>query len=232
MNSINISGLKTGRKRTKKLKFLFLFLIITAVSLGCIESQKPISTPGPTPEQKLPVYNKTEPLIKNDTFETWSRGYFASYYDTHPFFKVMINYSLWIAFLNEQGTFLDEYGYFAWLRKTPGSSYERIEGTLFPGPGILPKTIESSDFNNYFIIAAMMGYKSKLKPEIEITNISRTNNVINVTVRMYEPSYGEAVMSSPYHIVIVKRELLPKGNAIFNFINTENKNLGEVGVNG
>ncbi|MFZ3058942.1 MAG: hypothetical protein WA102_04300 [Candidatus Methanoperedens sp.] len=217
----------------RNLKILvLLFILIIAVSPGCIESQKSpapneteIVTPSIT-EQKLAIPNVTKPLMINDTFETWSRGYYANYYDTHPSFKVILNYSLWIAFLNEQGTFLDEYGYFAWRRKPPGNSYERLEGTLFPGQGIMPRTIEPSDFSSYYIIAAMMGLKGITEgPEIEIKNISRINNTLNVTVRMYEPTHGAATLSSPYHIVIVKRELLPKGNATFVFSDTEGKKL-------
>ncbi len=107
-----------------RIKFLIFFLLFTIVaSFGCIESTKSpasnetnITTPAPTlfpTEQKLPSYNETKPLKINDTFETWSRGYYANYDDWNPFFKVITNYSTWIAFLNEQGTFLDEQGYFA-----------------------------------------------------------------------------------------------------------------------
>ncbi|MCZ7385663.1 MAG: hypothetical protein O8C63_13090 [Candidatus Methanoperedens sp.] len=174
-----------------------------------------IAIPEPTTEQILPTYNETKPLKINDTFETWSRGYFANYYEEHPLFKIINNYSDWIAFLNEQ-------------RKEES---ERLEGTLFPGPTVIPRTMGPVDFNNYFIISAMMGYKTKLKPEIEIKNINRLNNVVNVTIWLYNPSFGEASMSSPYHIVIVKREVLPIGNSTFVFIDTESKELGKVEVN-
>jgi hypothetical protein len=76
----------------------------------------------------------------------------------------------------------------------------------------------------------MMGHQGIRSPEIEIKNINRINNIVNVTVRMYKPSSGLMVESAPYHIVIVKRELLPKGNATFVFSDTEGKKLGIVEI--
>ncbi|MCZ7385664.1 MAG: hypothetical protein O8C63_13095 [Candidatus Methanoperedens sp.] len=208
-----MSIINNGVKIRNKLKILFLFFIITTISLGCIESQKlpvpnetEIATPSVT-EQKLPTYNETKPLKINDTFETWSRGYYSNYYEKRPYFKVITNYSDWIAFLNEQGS-------------------SKLEGTLFPGPNKMPKTIEPTDFDKHFIIAAMMGLKAITEgPEIEIKNISRTNNTLNVMVRRYVPTAGALTSSSPYHIVIVKRELIPEENTTFNFINIENGRL-------
>ncbi len=229
---INNGGLNAGRKGMKmrnKLKIVFLFFMITAVSLGCIESQKlplpnetKIATPEPTPEQKLPTYNETKPLKINDTFETWSRGYTASYYEKQPYFRVIANHSEWIKFLTDQK-------YFEGL---VGGGPKWFEGQLFPGLGVKPKTINPADFKDNFIIAAMMGLKGMTEgPEIEIKNISRINNTVNVTVRMHEPTAGASAMSSPYHIVIVKRELLPVGISKFVFIDTEDKRIGKVVVN-
>ncbi|MCX9012006.1 MAG: hypothetical protein OIN66_12900 [Candidatus Methanoperedens sp.] len=207
-----------------KIKFLIfsLFVLITVASLGCIESKIPptpnqteIAKPSVT-EQKLPASNTIKPLIINDTFETWSRGYWSNSSYKQLYFKVITNYSQWNDFLEEQG-------YFAWLKE---GGPMRLEGQLFPGLNVMPKTITSADLNNYFIIAAMMGIKAVAEgPEIEIKNISRINDVINVTVRMYDPRGGAAVVSAPYHIVIVKRELLPTGNSTFVFRDTEGKEL-------
>ncbi len=47
---------------------------------------------------------------------------------------------------------------------------------------------------------------------------------------MYNPTAGAAAMSSPYHIIIVKREILPKGNSIFVFTDTEGRKLGIVEI--
>ncbi len=204
--------------------FLLVFVIIAA-SLGCIESKKlpatnetKIITPKPTlapTEQKLPAYNEIIPLKINITFETWSRGYWSNDSYNEPYFRVITNYSEWNAFLDEQG-------YFAWLKE---GGPMRLEGYLSPGLNKMPKAIASTDFNDYFIIAAMMGMKGFAEgPEIEIENISRINNVINVTVRMYDPRRGAAVVSAPYHIVIVKRELVSK-NSTFYFIDTEARSL-------
>lgn len=204
-----------------RIKFLiFLLLFEVVVSFGCIESLKSpasnetnITTPAPTlfpTEQKLPSYNETRHLKINDTFETWSRGYYANYSDWNPFFKVITNYSDWIEFLDNQGY------------------PPELEGTLFPGVEVKPRIIEPADFNENFIIVAMMGLKGITEaPEIEITNISRINSTVDVTVRMYNPTAGAAAMSSPYHIVIVKREILPKGNFTFVFMDEGNK-LGKV----
>lgn len=216
-----------------KIKFLIfsLFVVIMVTSLGCIESKKlptynetKIATPEPTPsvtEQKLPAYNETEPLKINNTFETWSRGYWSNSSYKKSYFRVITNYSEW-------NDFLDEQGYFAWLKE---GGPMRLEGQLFPGLNKMPKTITSIDFNNNFIMAAMMGIKAVAEgPEIEIKNISRTNDVINVTVRMYDPRGGAAVVSAPYHIIIVKRELMPMGNSTFIFVDTDGNRLGKVEI--
>ncbi len=153
------------------------------------------------------------------TFETWSRGYWSNMSHTELYFRVITNYSEW-------NDFLDEQGYFAWLNE---GKPMRLEGTLFPGLNVMPKTITSTNFNDYFIIAAMMGLRGHAESdEIEITNINRINNMINVTVHMYEYSYGAAVMSTPYHIVIVKKTL-PEENYTFVFTDeTNGKELGRV----
>lgn len=216
-----------------RIKFFIITLFVLALiaSLGCIESQKlptpneiKIITPEPTlppTEQKLPAYNETKPLKINITFETWSRGYWSNLSYEHSYFGVITNYSEWNAFLDEQG-------YFVWLRE---GGPMRLEGTLYPGLNIKPKTITSADFNDNIIITAMMGMKTFAEgPEVEIKNISRINNVINVTVRMYDPRRGAAVISAPYHIVIVKREMLPTGNSTFVFKGTEGMELGKLYV--
>jgi hypothetical protein len=209
-------------KMRNKLEILFLFFMIAVLSLGCIEPQRlpsPNETATPAisaPEQKLPAYNETKPLRINDTFETWSRGYFSNSSHNQPYFGLITNYSAWNAFLDEEG-----YRRMRWI----------FEGELYPGINAWPEIISPTDFNDYFIIFAMMGYQSKWSPEIEIKNISRINNIVNVTVRMYKPNSGEAVVTYPYHIVIVKRELLPKENSTFIFIDTEGKRIGNVDVN-
>ncbi len=108
---------RKGMKMRNKLKIAFLLCMIIVVSLGCIESQKlPDSneTKITTSEQKLPVYNETNPLKINDTFETWSRGYYSDVSYEHSFFRIIKNYSEWTIFLDNQ----------------------MLEGTLFPGIGI------------------------------------------------------------------------------------------------
>lgn len=212
--------------RAKLLIFLF-FIVIIFGFIGCIESQKipapnetKITTPTLSPtEQKLP--NETKPLKINNTFETWSRGYWSNTSYGKPYFRVITNYSEW-------NDFLDEQGYLAWMK---GEGPMRLEGNLFPGLNKMPKTITSADFNENFIIAAMMGRIGIAEgPEIEIKNISRLNNVVNVTVYMYKLGPGAQVQSAPYHIVIVKRELLSIGNSTFVFRETEGKLLGKLEV--
>lgn len=214
-----------------RIKFLVFLFVAMIISLGCIESRKiPVDnltpslhetrvptpeTPIFTPKQGLPYNNETKPLKINDTFETWSRGYDSNKSYMQAYFRVITNYSSWVAFLNEQGYFAEPSG---------------LEGTLFPGLGVKPKTIEPADFNENFIIAAMMGRRGYTQPKIEIINISRINNTVNITVSMYESRAGDLVTSWPYHIVIVKRELLPAGNSTFVFIDTEDKRLGRVQV--
>jgi hypothetical protein len=207
--------------RIKVLIFLLLVTIMAA-SLGCIESQKlpPNETQIPTPELAIPKpeqkpldYNETNAI--NITFDTWSRGYWSNSSYKYPYFRVITNYSEWNAFLDEQG-------YFAGLK---GGSM-RLEGQLFPGLNKIPKTITSADFNDYFIIAAMMGMKGFSEgPEIEIENISRINSIANVSVRIYDPRRGATVVSAPYHIIVIKKELIPQENTTFNFINIENGKL-------
>ncbi|NJD76355.1 MAG: hypothetical protein FIB08_04570 [Candidatus Methanoperedens sp.] len=209
-----------------KLKIFLLFFIVMMVFSGCIEPQRPpgsnettIATSEPTPDQ-MPAYNETMPVETNATFETWSRGYWSNLSYEQTYFRIITNYSEW----NE---FLDNQGYFAYIRGEEGM---RLEGELFPGGGNRPKTIEPAEFNNYFVLAAMMGLRGHLEDEIEITNIRKVNNIVNVSVRMYKPSFGAGVESAPYHIVIIKREILPKGNSTFVFIDTERKELGRVEI--
>ncbi len=122
---------------------------------------------------------------------------------------------------------MDYQGYLAWQA---GEGPPRLEGTIFPGISTKTKVLEPADFNNYSIIAAMMGRISRAEgPEIEIKNITRINNVLNVIV-MYKLGPGAALESAPYHIVMVKRELLPSGNSTFNFIDNEGKLLGKIEV--
>ncbi len=200
--------------------------------LGCIESRKipttnltpsisetKISTPETptfTSKQGQPTYNnEKKPLKINDTFETWSRGYYSNSSYERPYFRVITNYSAWIVFLNEQGYFAEP---------------PKLEGTLFPGLGVKPKTIDPDDFTENFIIAAAMGRRGYTEPKIEIINISRINDTVNVTVSMYEPRAGDLVTSWPYHIVIVKKEMLPVGNSTFIFVDTEGNRLGKVEI--
>ncbi|NJD75976.1 MAG: hypothetical protein FIB08_02605 [Candidatus Methanoperedens sp.] len=202
-----------------KLKIVFLLFMILAVFSGCVEPQRlpgsnetPIATPELTPDQKLPAYNETKPTEINVTFETWSRGYESNQSYRQPYFRIITNYSEWNEFLGEQGY--------------PGA----LEGELLYPLSRKAKNIKSADFDNYFILAAMMGVQAKTSPEIEIRNITKFNNVINVTVRMYKPSAGGMTVSAPYHIIIIKKEFLPKGNATFVFIDTDGKELGKVEV--
>jgi hypothetical protein len=75
-----------------------------------------------------------------------------------------------------------------------------------------------------------MGMQGYVGPEIEIKNISRSNNVVNVTVFFYKPGFGGAALSSPYHIVIVKRDILPEGNSTFVFVSTQGEELEKIEV--
>ena len=204
-----------------KILLLLWFFVITAALTGCIESQKisknnvtpsagetQIATPEPSiTEPGLPAFNET-----NVDFDTWSRGYWSNTSYMEPYFRVITNYSKWDEFLNDQG-------YYAWLKGGP----MRLEGTLFPGGFQNPKTIMPDDFNDHFIIAAMMGLKPYSEgAEIEIENISRINNAVNVTVRLYDRKGGAAVQSAPYHIIIVNKEQIPEDNITFDFIDIEN----------
>lgn len=218
---INNGDPKAGMKgmNMRILKILFLFFIIATISLGCLESQKiAIPTIKPTPEQQLPIYNETKLLKINDTFETWSRGYWSNFSYKETYFRVITNESEWTAFLFEQGYFMG----------VAGQGPQRLEGDLFPGSNKTPKTITSADFDDHFIIAAMMGYKGGMGPKIEIKNITKLNNLVNITVHMYEPKARLDIISAPYHIVIVKGEILPTGNSTFVFIDTEGKEIGKL----
>lgn len=204
---------------------LSLFVVILVIASGCMDSQKlpapnetEIATPYST-EQKLPGYNETPPVIKtNVTFETWSMGYYSNYSYMHTYFRVITNYTKWRTFLDDQGYYIG----------TKGERTLILEGQLFPGLAMIPKTMKPADFNEHFIIAAMMGYKTKVSPEIEIMNISRINSTVNITVRIYEPSSGGSAISAPYHIVIVRKDAMLMGNYTFVFADTEGKLLGKM----
>ncbi len=87
--------------RNKLKILLLLFIIIITASLGCIESQKlftPNETIATTPvplssvaEQKSPSYNETKHLQINNTFETWSRGYWSNLSYKQTYFRVITN---------------------------------------------------------------------------------------------------------------------------------------------
>lgn len=211
--------------------FILLLSIVILILSGCIDSHElkrpdvtAIATPDlmPSPAgKKLPLYSETKPVEISVFFETWSRGYYSNLTYENPYFRVISNYDEWRAFLEEQG-------YSDYLVR--GGSY-RLDGIIFPGQGVAPKTIMSTDFNDYFIIATMMGRIGRAEgPNIEIINITKTNNIINVEVRRVY-GYGALTYSSPYHIVMIKRELLPLGNSTFNFIDTEGNLLGKLEVN-
>jgi S-layer protein (TIGR01567 family) len=205
-----------------KIKFLiFSFIIIIVAFTGCISSQKPhvlnetkIVTPEPIPtipEQESIAFNETKPLKINDTFETWSRGYYSNKSYKNSYFKVITNYDDWIAFLDEQ----------VYSMVPQGKRTDNLEGHLFPGLDTNPKIITPTDFNDYFIIAAMMGMRRTAElPEIEIKNIRKINNVVDVIVRKYDPGVGGANISAPYHIVLVKKEQIPESST-FDFIDTQ-----------
>ncbi len=208
-----------------KIKFLILslFAVIAAAFLGCIDSknmpvsndtQTPPSEPViSTPKEKLPDIESQKVDI---AFETWSRGYWSNSSYDYPYFRVINDY-------NEWNDFLDEQGYFAWIRGKEGM---RLEGSLYPGINIKPKNITSADFNDYFIIAAMMGMRGYAEgPEIEIENISGINSIVNVSVRLYDPRKGAAVVSAPYHVIIIKKQLIAQTNITFDFIDIENGRL-------
>ena len=227
--------MQEGMNMRNKLEILLLALIIMTVSSGCIEPQIPpgsneTNITSPAPDQKSPTYNETEiarPSITeqespayiktNVTFETWSRGYYSNMSHTQHYFRVITNYSEWNEFLEEQGY--------------TGEIATKLDGTLFPGLFTKPKNITSADFNDYFIMAAMMRRKPVAEgPEVEIKSINIANNIINVTVRMYESTVGAGIFSAPYHIIMVKRDLFPMKNLIFVFMGTEGKELGKVEV--
>ena len=42
--------------------------------------------------------------------------------------------------------------------------------------------------------------------------------------------FGQTIVTAPYHIVIVKREILPEGNSTFVFVSTEGKELEKMEV--
>ncbi|MFZ3383224.1 MAG: protease complex subunit PrcB family protein [Candidatus Methanoperedens sp.] len=213
--------------KIKSLIFLLLIVIIVT-SPGCLESKKsPVpnetknATHMPSPnitEQEQPVNNETKLLKINDTFETWSRGYWSNTSDDRPDFKVITNYSDWNEFLDNQDP---------WFM---GKDTMSLEGELFPGVNIIPRNLTSDNFNNYIIIVALMGWQARTGPDIEIKNIRRINNTVTVTVSIDKPGPGGNAISYPYHIVIVKREILPEGNSTFVFVSTEGKELEKIDV--
>ena len=214
-----------------KFLILILFFVVLVASLGCIESKKlpapnetKIIAPKPTlapTEQKLPAYNETELLKINITFETWSRGYWSNSSYNEPYFRVITNYSEWVSFLDNQG-------YLAWQG---GEGPLRLEGSIYPGIFTKPRQMKPSDFDNYSVIAAMMGRIGRAEgPEIEIRNITAADNIFNVIIA-FKLGPGAAVESAPYHIIMIKKELLPK-EPIFDFIDIEGKLLARVAESG
>lgn len=203
------------------IKFLiFLLFVIIVAFTGCISSQKSnffndtkIATSEPiptTPEKETSAFNEIKPLKINNTFETWSQGYYSNKSYKNSYFKVITNYSDWIAFIDEQN-----YSVVPQDKKTVN-----LEGQLFPGLNKNPKIIKPADFHDYFIIAAMMGVRRSAEwPEIEIKNISKINNVVEVVISKNERGGGTTI-SAPYHIVLVKKEQIPVSST-FDFMDTQ-----------
>ena len=85
--------------------------------------------------------------------------------------------------------------------------WKKVQVLRLPVPE-LPKI----DFEKEMIIAVFMGTRSSGGYEIEIKNISKTEKEIVVGVEEKEPSPDSLrtmALTSPYHVVIVKRSSLP-----------------------
>ena len=85
--------------------------------------------------------------------------------------------------------------------------WKKVQVLRLPVPE-LPKI----DFGKEMVIAVFMGTRSSGGYEIEIKNISKTEKEIVVGVEEKEPSSDSLrtmAVTSPYHLVIVKRSSLP-----------------------
>ncbi len=85
--------------------------------------------------------------------------------------------------------------------------WEKVHILRLPRPG-LPKI----DFEKNMVVAVFMGKRSEGGYEIEITKINKTEEEIIVEVKEKEPPPGSLrtmALPQPYHIVVIKRSLLP-----------------------
>ena len=83
-----------------------------------------------------------------------------------------------------------------------------------------------SNFNEYFLVVALQGSKPTDGYSINITNIIQDGKTLSIKVHLVNPLYGVDVVTSPYHIIKVKKEnMVEKGKTKFVFIDDKN---GEV----
>lgn len=85
--------------------------------------------------------------------------------------------------------------------------WEKVHALRLPRPQ-LPKI----DFEKKMVVAVFMGNRSSGGYEIEIIKISKTEKEIVVEVKEKEPppeSLQTMVLTQPYHIVVIKKSLLP-----------------------
>ncbi|MCD6563489.1 MAG: protease complex subunit PrcB family protein, partial [Thermoproteales archaeon] len=82
-----------------------------------------------------------------------------------------------------------------------------------------------NDFKEYILICAYFGYAPSTGYEIEIKKIVKKERTVEVIIQSRVPKYGEEQLTSPYHIVKVKRNYFEPGKHIFVFKNTAGKEL-------
>jgi hypothetical protein len=71
------------------------------------------------------------------------------------------------------------------------------------------QTLQTLDYTRYFVLAAFCGRRGTGGFGIQINSIRRTGNTVTVDAQLFEPAPDQqrtAVVTSPYHLVIVQKE--------------------------
>jgi hypothetical protein len=80
------------------------------------------------------------------------------------------------------------------------------------------------DYNKYFALIVFQGWKTSGGYSIQVVNISRVDETVNINIVFYEPKPDAEkadVITSPYHVVIVQKTGKWDREITFNLVSDE-----------
>jgi len=91
---------------------------------------------------------------------------------------------------------------------------------------LMSKLKNFTNFGDYFLIVALQGSKPSDGYSINITNVTQFDKTVKVKVHLVEAEMGIDVVTSPYHIIKVKKkDMTERGNIKFVFIDDVNEEI-------